>query len=287
MRIAEAARQQFRDEGYFLLPNFASGAEIERMRAACDHYIEEFDGSAPIEPAADRARAFGAPHVEDTEVASMVRRRTADGRIILANILNQKNRRLFLQRRHQENPAIRDFVMSAAMAEICRAVLGADGYFFTEQFVVKYPGPDTDLGWHQDSGYVPASEPLTVTVWCAFDDVDEDNGTIHVLPYSRAGTRARIKHVRQPGSNDRIGYFGDDPGLPVVLSAGGAIVFSSTVFHRSGVNRSKLPRRAFIAEYSSVPMPIHDGNRHMRSADPLLIGGRYVGARSASRVLKE
>lgn len=278
MRIGEKAKEQFRDEGYFLLPDFASGAEIESMRAACDHYTEEFDNSVRIDAAEDQPHEFGEPHVEDTEVASMVRWRTADGRIILANILNQKNRRLFIQRRHQENRAIRDFVMSEAMAEICGATLGKDAFFFTEQFVVKYPGPDTDLGWHQDSGYVPASEPKTVTVWCAFDDVGEENGTIYLLPYSHAGTRKRIEHVRQPGSNDRVGYFGDDPGIPVVLPAGGAVVFSCTVFHRSGVNKSNSPRRAFIAEYSPVPMPIHDGNRHMRSADPLRAGGRYVGA---------
>ena len=84
--------------------------------------------------------------------------------------------------------------------------------------------------------------------------------------------------MRQPGSNDRVGYFGDDPGGPVVLPAGGAIVFSSTVFHRSGINKSTSLRRAFISEYSAVPMPIHDGNRHMRSADSLLAGGRYLGA---------
>ena len=278
MMIGEEAKKQYRDEGYFLLPNFASETEIERMRAACDHYIEEFDTSVPIDSAEDQTREFGEPHVEDTEVASMVQRRTADGRIILANILNRKNRRLFLQRRHKVNVVIRDFVMSAAMAEICRATLGEDAYFFTEQFVVKYPGPGTDFSWHQDSGYVPASEPLTVTVWCAFDDVDEENGTIYVLPYSHAGTRERIEHVRQPASNDRVGYFGDDPGVPVVLPAGGAIVFSSTVFHRSGINKSSSLRRAFIAEYSPVPMPIHDGNRHMRSADSLLAGGQYVGA---------
>ena len=278
MRIGEEAKKQYRDEGYFLLPEFASEAEVEAMRAACDHYIEEFDTSAPLDETADQPREFGEPHVHDTEVASMERRRTADGRVILANILNQKNRRLFLQRRHEENAVIRDFVMSAKMAEICRATLGEDAYFFTEQFVVKYPGPGTDFGWHQDSGYVPASEPRTVAVWCPFDPVDEENGTLYVLPYSHAGSRERIEHIRQPASNDRVGYFGDDPGVAVVLPAGGAIVFSSTVFHRSGVNRSSALRRAFITEYSPVPMPIHDGIRHMRSADPLLSQGRHVAA---------
>ena len=278
MMIGEEAKKQYRDEGYFLLPKFASQAEIETMRAACDQYVEEFDTSVPLDETEDQPREFGEPHVEDTEVASMVRRRTADGRIIMANILNQKNRRLFLQRRHKENAVIRDFVMSAKMAEICRATLGEDAYFFTEQFVVKYPGPGTDFGWHQDSGYVPASEPRTVTVWCAIDPVDEENGTIYILPYSHAGSRERIEHVRQPGSNDRVGYFGDDPGVPVVLPAGGAIVFSSTVFHRSGTNRSSSARRAFISEYSPVSMPIVEANRHMRSADPLLIQDRYVAA---------
>ena len=41
---------------------------------------------------------------------------------------------------------------------------------------------------------MPASEPLPVPVWCAFDDVDEEKGTIYVLPHSQA---AHVRGLRE------------------------------------------------------------------------------------------
>ncbi len=63
MMIGEEAKKQYEDEGYFLLPNFASEAEIEHMCAACDHYIEEFDTSVLIDGAEDRPAAKSYPWV--------------------------------------------------------------------------------------------------------------------------------------------------------------------------------------------------------------------------------
>ena len=42
----------------------------------------------------------------------------------------------------------------------------------------------------------------------------EENGTIYLLPASRFGNRELVEHVRDPVTNDRTGYFGDDPGDP-------------------------------------------------------------------------
>ena len=75
------------------------------------------------------------------------------------------------------------------MAAVCRATLGREAYLFLEQFVVKGAGDGMSLGWHQDSGYLPFDPPHYVTAWIPLDDVDEENGTIYVLPYDRIGTR--------------------------------------------------------------------------------------------------
>ena len=53
---------------------------------------------------------------------------------------------------------------------------------------------------------------------------------------TRAGHEAKVKHVKDEATNDMVGYFGDDPGIPVIAPAGSIAVFSSTSFHRSGLN---------------------------------------------------
>jgi hypothetical protein len=39
----------------------------------------------------------------------------------------------------------------------------------------------------------------------------------------------RCEHVRDKQSNDLVGYFGDDPGDPVIVPAGSIACFSSTL----------------------------------------------------------
>src|SRR5437764_11616923 len=93
------------------------------------------------------------------------------------------------------------------------------------------------------------------------DDMSEENGTIYVLPYSRAGVRDTVKHVKEAGTNDMIGYHGDDPGVPVIVPAGSIVCFSSNCFHRSGANTTKQPRRSYLCQYSPAPILTKDGSK--------------------------
>jgi ectoine hydroxylase-related dioxygenase (phytanoyl-CoA dioxygenase family) len=104
---------------------------------------------------------------------------------------------------------------------------------------------------------VQAKHKPYLTCWCTLDAVNEENGTVYILPYSRAGTKDRIEHTRK--GMDLVGYHGDDPGDPVVVPAGSIACFSSVCFHRSGANKSKNMRRIYLAQYSSESIKRPDG----------------------------
>lgn len=104
----------------------------------------------------------------------------------------------------------------------------------------------------------------------------EANGTVRILSYGRAGTRERVDHLRDEATADRIGYHGDDPGEPVLVPAGSIAVFSSTVFHRSGVNTTANYRRVYVVQYAPAPM-IKPGGAQASRADPVLRGGERCG----------
>ena len=105
----------------------------------------------------------------------------------------------------------------------------------------------------------------------------EENGTIYVLPYSRAGTRELAEHIVEEGSNDKVGYHGDDPGVPVIVPAGSIALFSSLTFHRSGANTTAKMRRSYLAQYSAGPMGNEDDSKGATTlAVPFLEGGRRV-----------
>jgi ectoine hydroxylase-related dioxygenase (phytanoyl-CoA dioxygenase family) len=160
------------------------------------------------------------------------------------------------------------------MADVCRSTLGDNACLFYEQFVVKGPEKGGKFSWHQDSGYLhPIPHEPYLTCWVTLDDVTEENGTVYLLPYSRTGNRGLMPHVTNAETNDKEGYFGDDPGDPVIVPAGSIAAFSSLVFHRSGPNTTPRYRRVYLPQYSAAPIRKPDGSL-LHFGDPILEGGR-------------
>jgi ectoine hydroxylase-related dioxygenase (phytanoyl-CoA dioxygenase family) len=244
-RFTPAHARQYREQGYFVVPSLFPAEIVAMLREECAWAV------ALIEQAMDAAGG-------DTWG------------------LNHRHRRYIVPLQYKRSARLPAFLFGDVLAAMCRATLGSEAYLFLEQFVIKGAGDGMRLSWHQDAGYLPFYPPSYVTGWIPLDDVDEANGTIHVLPYDRAGTRDRIPHQLDPATGDRIGYAGADPGLPVIAPAGSLVVFSSTLLHRSGENRSGEPRRAYIVQYSAAPIENPDGAvRHF--ADPMLRAGQRVG----------
>ena len=202
--ITDAQKKQHQDEGYFIMENAIPPAHLEAMRAACRQKMDELDAEM-------------------------------DRQGVNKLGINHKGSRDFLPFLSQENHAIREFIFSESMAEICRATLGPEAFLFLDQYVVEAAEKGTSFSWHQDEGYIPYANPPYVGCWCALDDVSEENGT-----------KAKVQHVKDEVTNDMVGYFGDNPGTPVTVPAGSIAVFSSTTFHRSGFNTTDRMRRAYL-----------------------------------------
>lgn len=243
VRITEEQKKQYLDEGFFILKNVIPPEHLELLRAESQFFIERTNAEM------------------DRKGADVVG-------------INHRNNRYFISHPSLERPQLFDFAFSELMAEICRATIGDEAYFFWEQYVIKAAEKGMKFGWHQDSGYVGVEIPHKpyVTCWCALDDMSEANGTAYILPFSRAGTRTVVKHKAEEGSNDLIGYFGEDPGDPVLVPAGSIAVFSSFTFHRSGFNRTNRWRRVYLAQYSGEIVRKLDGTPWGRHDDFLKKG---------------
>ena len=241
VEISPAQHRQYHDEGYFILE-----------RAIPDHHL------ALLRDEAERAMAD-------------VHRQMDEQRTDILGA-NHRNKRYFILW-HKETGRLGDFLFSDLMAQICRATLGDSAYLYYDQYVIKTEKTGVQFSWHQDSGYVRAAHKPYVSCWCALDDVNESNGTVYILPYSRAGVRERIEHTRV--GTDMVGYFGPDPGIPVIAPAGSIAVFSSVCFHRSGPNTSDKPRRVYLAQYSAEPIVNLEG-KLSNLAEPLLRDGKRI-----------
>ena len=246
LHITDRQKEQYHEEGFTILESVIPEHELRMLREECDFLVEEQNREM------DR---LGTDELK----------------------LSRRNSRYFVFLAYKDRPQLGAFIFNDLNAEICRATIGDDAMLFWEQFVVK--GPDksekSSFAWHQDSGYCDGPHAPYVNCWMPLDDVSEENGTVYLLPYHRAGTRERVEHEVLPGSKDRVGYFGPDPGEPAICPAGSIVVFSSVCFHRSGPNRSNKMRRAYATQYSPEPVLEPDGSLK-GMAEPFLVNGQRV-----------
>ena len=202
--------EQFRREGYLILERVVPEEQLRLLHRCCDELL-------------------------------------AEGKATIDNGDNQRNHK-FLFGAMSQRPALRSFVFSDLYAEICRRTLGPDAWFINDQYSYKDARTGGEFPWHQDGAYVGAPHLPYLTTWVAMIDMTEANGTIRVVPRSRAKTKETVQGAhsrREPIEN----HIGDERGIAVEVPAGSMAIFSSTVFHQSMPNTSDRPRAAYIVQF--------------------------------------
>ena len=217
--ISKEQQQQFREEGYFILESVLSSQTLQLLRDACDVLIDRLHAEM------DR---LGTDHLH----------------------ISHRNQRYHIAKQYSQIKGLDKYVFGDLMADICRATIGQNAFLFYDQYVAKAAEIGRAFAWHQDSGYLDFPHTPYVTMWAAVDDMTADNGTVSLLPYSEVGIRSQVKHIRNPESGDKVGYFGNAKGIQAIVPAGTVVVFSSLVFHCSSPNRTSSMRRAYVTQYS-------------------------------------
>ena len=242
--VSDQQKQQFKDDGYLILERCVPEEHLQMLRDNCQDFIAKLDAD------------MDAKGVDRLGISA-------------------KGKRYFAAYCYKNKPDMGRFIFSDLMAEICRATIGDEAYLFWDQYVVKGADKDSSFAWHQDSGYVHLECPMYLTCWVTLDDVTLENGTVFLLPYFQVGIRSVVQHLKDPRTNDMVGYFGKDPGIPAIVPAGSIVAFSSYVFHRSGPNLTDKLRRIYLPQYS--PTIINDlHGKQWGQAVPFLKNGENI-----------
>ncbi|MFK8115583.1 MAG: phytanoyl-CoA dioxygenase family protein [Rubripirellula sp.] len=243
--ITDQHRQQYQEEGYFILQDVISADHLQVLRDSCDHLIESMHREM------DR---LGTDHIH----------------------ISHRGKRYHIAKQYALAPRLSEYVFSDLMAEVCRATVGENAFLFYDQYVAKAAEQGIKFSWHQDSGYLGFPHRPYVTVWAAVDDMTEENGTAYVLPVSKCGIRTLVEHVQDQDTGDKVGYFGSEPGIPAIVPAGSLVVFSSLTFHRSGPNTTDRMRRAYVTQYSAEPIFRPNTEQLMHLGVPFLRDNQIV-----------
>jgi ectoine hydroxylase-related dioxygenase (phytanoyl-CoA dioxygenase family) len=116
-------------------------------------------------------------------------------------------------------------------------------------FMNKPAHKGTVLPYHQDGGGIWGLDrnPL-MTVWTALNDATRENGCMQVVPGShKLGLLSEYGHVISQEHEQQ--YAPVEKYVYLEAKCGEAILLHNWLLHRSGVNHTSEPRRAFTVCY--------------------------------------
>jgi hypothetical protein len=122
-------------------------------------------------------------------------------------------------------------------------------------FSVKPPSEMSELGPHQDFSIVDERSATSLYVWIALEDMDEANGTLHVVPGShRFANEVRSQHV--PATFDDVLDEVHRASVRLDCKAGELVIMVSGVIHHSPPNRTSMVRLAAHGILKPVHAPL-------------------------------
>jgi hypothetical protein len=152
----------------------------------------------------------------------------------------------------EKDPLFRALIEAPLFARIARAVIGEQVSLYRAVLFNKAAHGGTVLPWHQDGGSLwGLDRDPVLQVWVAIDDAPAEAGCVEMLPKSHLGGLATPLGGLVPAAM-AAACGAEARAVPVPARAGEALLIHNMVWHRSGVNTTDLPRRAFTACYMSA-----------------------------------
>lgn len=151
--------------------------------------------------------------------------------------------------RLERDPVFLEYVRHPTFREITRQLIGEEISLYRAMFMNKPASRGTVLPYHQDAGaqWQLDRDPY-VTIWTALDDATIANGCVQVIPGShKLGLLSEQGHTIT--AEQEALYCSEDRSEYIELPAGEAVLLHNLLLHRSGVNTTNKPRRAFSVVY--------------------------------------
>jgi phytanoyl-CoA hydroxylase len=149
----------------------------------------------------------------------------------------------------ERDPLFREWIDNPLFERIARAVITGDIVTYRAIVMNKAPHGGTRLPWHQDGGsFWGIDRDPELQIWTAIDDAPEAAGCVEFLPGSHTGGLARpIGGTITPEA--ALEKNAETRAISVPARAGDVMLIHNHVWHRSGINTTDNPRRAFSICY--------------------------------------
>jgi len=256
MILSDKELEQFKREGFLLLPQFAKHALCDTIKdiakAHLTHKVPPIETETEyVGKSKEERKRISDGHSEQFEERITVRR------------LRQVYHRDIVFKEWMENEAIRP---------ILKQILGENPTITIahhNSIMTKMPHTSTETRWHQDFRYWSFENDNLVSVWLALDEESSENGVLEFIPKS---------HTMQfvPEQFDEKEYFRDDMAEndPLIstktshpLKKGDVVLFHCKLLHRANKNRTEAPKISFVYTVKGASNHAIEGTRSTAYAE--------------------
>lgn len=214
----------FLDAGYLSIGKLLDDDTVELLRSEYDRLFAEAlqDG---------RYRNLA---IDDTD--DLDEKRDAEGQML--QIMQACGRSM----------AFRRLLYDDRILDIVESLIGPNIQLYHDQALYKPAHHGEAVFWHQDNAYWKCIPANLVSCWLTLDDVDADNGAMHVIPGSH---RRPLDHDRSDQNTllDVGESVNADEAQVVPLPAGGVMFHHCQTLHYTPPNRTPRQRRALAIHF--------------------------------------
>jgi len=151
-------------------------------------------------------------------------------------------------------PWLWDLATEEKLLDLLERQIGPNIVLWSSHLVIKSPYTGEAIAWHQDAPYWNVSGRLASGIWIPFDDIDEENGTMSILP--RWHTQGKLKRkvegdglFNQEICPDELPDDLEQQKVQYIVRAGQLAIHHTMIPHNSVPNRSNRWRRVLVLRY--------------------------------------
>ncbi len=157
--LSDDQKAFYAENGYLLVENVVTPAQLDRLREITYRYIEESRKVTESNDVYDLDVGHGAAQPRLTRVKLP----------------------------HKLDPYFWNILTDSGMTEVLADLLGPDTTLLTSKLNTKAPGGGAAVEWHQDWAFYPHTNDDLLAFGLMLEDVDRENGPLMVVPGSHRG----------------------------------------------------------------------------------------------------
>lgn len=249
--LSTELRAQYQRDGYIVLPDFKSAADVARLRQRAEEIVDAFDPSQSrsIFTTSNQLAATDEYFLRSDNTIRCFFEEEAfgpDGQLRQAKALSINKIGHAL---HDLDPVFDQFSRDPKLATLARDLGLADAKVWQSMYIFKQPGIGGEVHWHQDATFFETTPVTVTTFWFALEDATIENGCLWVEPGGHRGPM-RERFVRNGDQIhmeklDATPWPGDSTAVALEATAGSLVCFHGLLPHYSAPNRSPVSRHAY------------------------------------------